>query len=92
VVSQWNDGFQGEVTVRNDGTTTRSAWTAALTFGNGQRLTQAWNATATQTGATVTAQNLSWNGALAPGGTATFGFLASWTGTNTAPTPTCTIT
>ncbi|NUT45642.1 MAG: hypothetical protein HOV86_37190, partial [Thermoactinospora sp.] len=30
-----------------------------------------------------------WNGSLAPGASATFGFLASWTGANTAPTPAC---
>jgi lysophospholipase L1-like esterase len=91
-VSQWDTGFQGEVTVRNDGTTSRSAWTATITFGNGQRVTQAWNATVTQSAATVSAQNLGWNGTLAPGGTATFGFLAGWAGANTAPTVDCTVT
>ena len=92
VVSQWGDGFQGEVTVRNAGTTTRSAWTATFTFGNGQQLTQSWNATVAQAAATVSAQNLSWNGTLAPGGTATFGFLARWSGANTPPTVSCAVT
>lgn len=92
VVSQWDTGFQGEVTVRNDGTTGRTAWTATLTFANGQHVTQAWNATVTQAAATVSAQNMSYNGTLAPGGTATFGFLATWAGANTAPTAGCTVT
>ena len=37
----------------------------------------------------VVASNVSWNGSLARGGTATFGFLASWSGTNTVPGTTC---
>ena len=41
-------------------------------------------------GSAVTARNVSYNGALGAGASATFGFLASWTGANTAPTPACT--
>ncbi|WP_332108208.1 cellulose binding domain-containing protein [Phytohabitans suffuscus] len=92
VVSQWTGGFQGEVTVRNTGTTARSAWTASFTFGAGQQITQAWNATVTQTGAAVTARNLSWNGNLPAGGTTSFGFLANWTSGNPAPPVTCAVT
>lgn len=44
-----------------------------------------------QSGATVTARNQTWNGNLAPDGTATFGFLATWTGTNPVPAVTCTL-
>jgi lysophospholipase L1-like esterase len=91
VVSQWSNGFQGEVTVRNGTTATMSAWTATFGFGDGQQISQAWNATVVQRTATVTAQNLTWNGTLPPGGSASFGFLASWTGTNTPPTVTCTL-
>lgn len=89
VVSQWSNGFQGEVTVRNDSAAAMSGWTATFAFANGQQINQAWNATVTQTGSTVTAKNVSWNGSLAGGASASFGFLASSTGTNTAPTVTC---
>ena len=91
VTSQWTGGFQGDVTVTNRSTTGSSAWTAVLTYANGQRITQAWNATVSQSAATVTARNLSWNGNLAPGASASFGFLASWTGANAAPAVTCTL-
>jgi lysophospholipase L1-like esterase len=91
VTGQWSDGFQGEVSLRNAGTTSASTWTATFNFTNGQRVTQAWNATVTQNTAAVTARPATWNGALAPGATATFGFLASWSGTNTAPTVSCTV-
>lgn len=89
ITGQWGDGFQGEVTVHNGATVGTNSWTATFDFGNGQRISQAWNATVTQSGTTVTARDAGWNGALAPGGTATFGFLASWTGTNTAPAVSC---
>lgn len=92
VVSQWTSGFQAEVTVRNAGATARSAWTATFSFGGGQQVTQAWNATVTQTGAAVTARSLSWNGSLPAGGSTTFGFLANWTGGNPAPAVTCAVT
>ncbi|WP_066936478.1 cellulose binding domain-containing protein [Microtetraspora fusca] len=37
------------------------------------------------TGSAVSVRNLSWNGALAPGASTTFGFGAGWSGTNAAP-------
>jgi poly(3-hydroxybutyrate) depolymerase len=88
---QWTGGFQAEVSVRNATSAATSAWTATFTFGNGQQVTQAWGATVSQSGATVTARNESWNGALAAGGTASFGFLGSWAGSNAAPAVSCTI-
>ncbi|MFY1632014.1 cellulose binding domain-containing protein [Solwaraspora sp. WMMB335] len=90
VVGQWNSGFQGEVTVTNTGGATLTGWTVRLDFGGGQQVSQAWNATVTQAGTTVTARNVAWNGALAPAGSATFGFLASWQQSNPAPTVSCT--
>ncbi len=91
VANQWGGGFQGEVTVRNTRATPTSAWTATVRFANGQQLTQAWNAAATQNGPTMTARNADWNGSLAPGASAGFGFQASWTGTNAPPAVDCTV-
>jgi cellulase/cellobiase CelA1 len=91
VVSQWGGGFQGEVTVRNASPSPSSGWGATFSFTGGQQISQAWNATVAQSGATVTARDLAWNGRLATGATATFGFLASWTGTNPPPAVTCTL-
>jgi lysophospholipase L1-like esterase len=92
VVSQWGGGFQGEVTVKNNSAVASAAWTATFTFANGQQISQVWNATATQTGASVTARNMSYNGGLAAGGSTTFGFLASWNNnTNAVPAVSCTL-
>jgi len=91
VVSEWTGGFQGEVTVRNSSAGPSSGWTATFGFADGQQITQAWKATVTQTGAAVRARDAGWNGTLAAGATATFGFLASSTGTNGRPAVACTL-
>jgi hypothetical protein len=43
----------------------------------------------TQSGANVTATNMSYNGNLAAGATAQFGGGGTWSGTNSVPTPSC---
>lgn len=74
LVSQWGGGFQAEVAVQNARSTAASAWTATFSFANGQQVTQSWNATLSQSGAVVTARNVSYNGALAAGASTSFGF------------------
>nr|WP_239311443.1 cellulose binding domain-containing protein [Plantactinospora mayteni] len=86
ITGQWPDGFQGDVTIRNTGTAAVDGWSLRWSFTNGQRVDQGWGASFTQTGAQVTATNVSWNGLISPGGTATFGFIANWTGGNAKPT------
>ena len=85
VPSQWNNGFTANVSVTNLGDPV-SSWTLTWSFASGQQVTQAWNATATQSGAQVTARSVSHNANLATGATATFGFNGSWSGSNPAPT------
>ncbi|SCL73347.1 cellulose binding domain-containing protein [Micromonospora peucetia] len=92
VVNQWQGGFQGEVTVRNSGATPVSGWTVRFVFADGQRISQSWNAQLAQSGAEVTARNTAWNGALAPGAQATFGFLGSTAGSTNVGAVSCTAT
>ena len=91
VVSQWPDGFQGEIIVTNNGRTVSMAWTSTFNFANGQRITQAWNATVTQAGTAVTAKNMGYNGNLPAGGSTSFGFLGTSNSTNAVPAVTCTL-
>ena len=88
----WPGGFQGEVRVTNTGTTATTGWTVVVTFANGQRITQIWSGRTTSTASPYTVTNESYNGALGANAFTTFGFLGSWTGSNTAPTLTCTRT
>lgn len=86
VSSQWTGGFQATITMTNTGGSALAGWNLGWSFANGQTITQMWSATYAQTGAGVTAGNTSWNGAVAPGASVSFGFIGSWTGTNQAPT------
>ncbi|TCB92127.1 beta-mannosidase [Micromonospora zingiberis] len=87
--SQWQGGFQGDVRV-TAGSRAITGWTVRWNFANGQTVTQSWNATVTSSGSTVTARNVDYNGRLGAGASTSFGFLGSWTGTNSTPTVTCT--
>ncbi|MET7393483.1 glycoside hydrolase family 9 protein [Dactylosporangium sp. NPDC005572] len=90
VTNQWGDGFNGEVTVTNSGTTPISGWTVTFTFPGNQKVTNGWSGVWSQTGAAVTVANAAWNGSLAPAGSTAAGFNGSYSGTNAAPaTVTC---
>lgn len=73
-VSDWGSGFEGKWTVKNTGTTTLSSWTVEWDYPAGTSVTSAWDATVTGSGTHWTARNVGWNGTLAPGATASFGF------------------
>ena len=91
--SVWNTGFTASVNVTNSGTTSITGWTVTLTYaGNPQIQPTGWNGTWSQTGETVTITNLSYNGSLAPGASATgIGANFNYSGTHTpASSVTCT--
>jgi chitodextrinase/lysophospholipase L1-like esterase len=90
VVGSWPGAFQGEVAVTNTGTTATTGWSVRLTFPNGQVITQIWGGRTSNTASPYTITNESYNGTLAPNASTTFGFLATWNGTNAAPTASCT--
>jgi len=88
--NDWGSGFTGTVTVTNTGTAATKGWKVTWAWGGNQQITNSWNATVTSSGSSVTAVNLGYNGAIAAGGNTTFGIQASYTGSNAAPTLTCT--
>ncbi|MDG4824016.1 cellulose binding domain-containing protein [Asanoa sp. WMMD1127] len=84
VPNQWQGGFGASVTVTNLGDPI-NGWTLTWAYTAGQTVTQAWNATVTQSGTAVTARDAGYNAALPTNGTATFGFNGAWTSSNPAP-------
>src|SRR5690242_6941476 len=64
VPSQWSGGFTANVSITNLGDPITS-WTLTWSYTAGQQITQAWNATTTQSGGQATASNLSYNGSIA---------------------------
>ena len=89
--SQWGNGFTANVTVTAGSAATKT-WRVTWTWGGSQAITNSWNATVTSSGTAVTATNLSYNGAIAAAGNTAFGFQASFSGTNTVPTLSCSAT
>ncbi|WP_405832010.1 MULTISPECIES: glycosyl hydrolase family 18 protein [unclassified Streptomyces] len=82
-VSDWGTGFEGKWVVKNTGTTTLTSWTVEWDYPAGTSVTSAWDATVTGSGTHWTAKNVGWNGTLAPGATASFGFNGAGSGSPT---------
>jgi lysophospholipase L1-like esterase len=79
VTSSWPGGFGASVAVTNLGDPVPS-WSLTFDFPSGQTVSQLWNGTVSQAGPTVTVRNAAWNGAVATGATASFGFNGSGSG------------
>jgi endoglucanase len=90
VDSQWNPGFSDTVTVTNTGTSATRGWKVTWTWANGQQVSGGWSATVSQSGAAVTAVNLSYNNVIPAAGNTTFGVQGTWSGSNALPVLTCT--
>ncbi|PWI13121.1 endoglucanase [Streptomyces sp. Act143] len=86
VDNAWSNGFTATVTVKNTGSTAVDGWQLTWSYPGGQRVTSAWNASVTQSGADVTARNVDWNRTVAPGATVSFGVQGSLSGSNPSPT------
>ncbi|MEU8020915.1 cellulose binding domain-containing protein [Micromonospora haikouensis] len=83
--NSWNNGFTADVQITNTGTATLNGWTLNYNLPGGQQITGSWNATVSQSGSAVMARNISHNGTLAPGGTATFGYQGTLSGAYSSP-------
>ncbi|MFB9235618.1 cellulose binding domain-containing protein [Plantactinospora siamensis] len=79
-VNSWPGGFQGEVTVTNNGGTPLNGWTVRLTLAGGQAISSLWNGTNTGTTGNVTVRNAAYNGNLGANASTTFGFTATGDG------------
>ena len=83
--NDWDTGFTANVSLRNDGAPL-DGWRVGWTFLDGQKVQQGWSATYAQTGAVVTATNMSYNGQLGTGASTSFGFNGSKGTANRPPT------
>ncbi len=77
VTGSWSGGFQLSFTITNTGSVAFSSWTLGFSFAGGQTVAGSWNATVTQSGANVTAQSVSYNGALSPGASTSWGMVVN---------------
>jgi endoglucanase len=85
VRDQWQTGFVTDVTLENLTGATLNGWQLTWSFSGNQQITNLWNGALSQVGQSVMVNNASHNGNLPNGGRATFGFQASYSGSNAAP-------
>gem|GEM_PF-5728274 len=72
----WSSGFNGDVTITNQGTAAISGWT--LEFDLDATITSVWNATiVSQSGGHYVIQPASWNATIAAGASVSFGLQAT---------------
>ncbi|GAB2729968.1 cellulase family glycosylhydrolase [Streptomyces bullii] len=85
VTGEWPGGFQGEIVLRNTGSSAINGWTLRWTFPDSQRITNLWGGTATQAGSEVTVTSASYTAAIPAAGSVTLGFTATKGSANPAP-------
>ncbi|MYW03839.1 cellulose binding domain-containing protein [Streptomyces sp. SID3343] len=76
--SDWGSGFTGQYTIRNQGSTTLTTWRVEFDLPAGTTVGSYWDALQTgSTGGHYVFTNREYNGTLAPGAAASFGFLGA---------------
>ena len=87
----WGTGYQATYTITNNTATSLSSWTITFSLPSGQQMGTFWDATETASSNPYTFVNRSYNGSVpANGGTVSFGFIVSYSGTFAPPTN-CTV-
>jgi hypothetical protein len=87
VNSSWPGGFNGTITMTDNGGTAISPWQLTFTFPAGEAVQGGWDGTWSQSGQQVTVNAASWNATIpANGGSVSIGFNGTDTGQDPAPT------
>ena len=81
----WNTGFTANVTVANTGTSAINGWNIGFTLPSGQSITGSWNAAVTGTSGAISARNAGHNGSIPAGGSTSFGFQGTYSGSFANP-------
>ncbi|HEU5352829.1 MAG TPA: glycoside hydrolase family 11 protein [Actinocrinis sp.] len=83
VTNSWQGGFQANVVVANNGSSTLNGWTVHFTLPSGQTISSLWSGVNSGTSGAISVKNASYNGSIGGGGSTSFGFTA--TGSNASP-------
>jgi cellulase/cellobiase CelA1 len=85
IFSDWGSGYNADLHIANIGAGPIEGWTISWTFNGNQKVRDMWNARFGQTGASVLVRDADWNAKLPENTTAYFGFIADYSGENSAP-------
>lgn len=75
--STWDSGYGADVVIRNSGDAPATGWAVEFDLPAGTTVTSSWSAVRTGSGTHYRFANAGWNGTVAPGATAGFGFNAA---------------
>ncbi|MFD0687933.1 cellulose binding domain-containing protein [Actinomadura fibrosa] len=79
--SDWGSGYEAKYTIKNDTGAAVSGWRVEFDVPSGSTIGSYWDALLTTSGQHAAFTNRDYNASIAPGGTASFGFLVSGSGT-----------
>ncbi len=85
-MNSWGSGFTASIDITNTGTSAINGWTLAFNLPSGQSITSGWGATYSPSSGQVSARNVDYNAAIAPGATINIGFQATTSGNTAEPT------
>lgn len=77
IANSWPGGYQAAVTVKNNSSATISPWQLTFVVPSGVTVNNGWNGTFAQQGGNITVNAPEWAQSLAPGQSATVGFVAN---------------
>jgi hypothetical protein len=83
--NSWTNGFTANVTVANNGSSAVNGWALGFTLPGGQAITNSWNTALSGSSGAVTARNVAFNGSIPAGGSTSFGFQGTYSGTFATP-------
>ncbi|MEV6824776.1 cellulose binding domain-containing protein [Amycolatopsis sp. NPDC051102] len=78
--SVWTSGYGGGYTITNRGDAAATGWTVEFDLPAGSAVSSSWSSVRTQAGQHYRFTNAGFNGTIAPGGSASFGFNVAGTG------------
>ncbi|MGA7147671.1 MAG: glycoside hydrolase family 6 protein, partial [Microbacterium sp.] len=77
VHGSWPKGFNTQIWIKNTGTAPIASWDLEWTFAGDQQISNLWSGSHTQDGASVSVENLKYNGVIKPGKRTTIGFIGA---------------
>ncbi|WP_028649530.1 glycoside hydrolase family 6 protein [Nocardiopsis sp. CNT312] len=85
VANDWGSGFVASVEITNLGDPA-DGWDLSWDYAGDQQITNMWNAAYEQSGQSVTASDVGYNGSIGSGSSVSFGFQGTYSGANPVPT------
>jgi xyloglucan-specific exo-beta-1,4-glucanase len=77
VTASWQGGYIANVSIKNNGKSAINGWVVGWTYKDNSVVQSLWNGNLAGSSPTYTVSDVGWNAYIAPGGTASFGFVVA---------------